>query len=205
MTHVCYQISTDLVVKKLYIFQDNEVLGYVGPEVGAKTLVEFLKQHGFSTECRILDVGSGTGLVGEQLKKMNYTSLDGLEPSEKSVEIAKAKKIYKTFYSDFLVPGIRLDIPSDTYDAAICIGVFTLGNVKAEGAMDEMVRVVRPGGLICFSVREDVMFDKEYGHEDKMAELCEKKAWKLLSKTLQQHLSNYSRSTHSYFFVYEVL
>lgn len=52
----------------------------------------------------------------------------------------------------------------DSYDVIILVGVFMLNYVKVEGVMDEMVRVVKLGGLVCFMIREDVMFEVEYGY-----------------------------------------
>ncbi|XP_031555892.1 methyltransferase-like protein 27 [Actinia tenebrosa] len=202
--------NTDQLIKyyddwaKEYDKDTQTVRGYICPKVGAKKLVEFLEQLKFGTDCRILDVGSGTGLVGEELKKLNYTNLDALEPSEKSNDVARAKGLYKKFFVELILPGKQLGILPNSYDAVISIGVFTKGNVKAEGAMDEMVRVVKPGGLICFSIREDVILDKEYGYEEKMAQLIEGKVWTLLSKSLEMyHLTGDLFKCHM--FVYQVL
>jgi ubiquinone/menaquinone biosynthesis C-methylase UbiE len=143
-------------------------------------------------------------LVGEGLRALNYTNVDALEPSEGSNDIARSKGLYKNFMVELLGPDKHLTVPSNTYDAAICIGVFTLGHLKGEGVMDEMARVVKPGGLICFSIREDVMFDKEYGYEETMAKLCENNAWQLLSKTLEPyHVTGVLK--HCHMFVYQVL
>ena len=137
--------------------------------------------------CKILDVGSGTGLGGKHLRELKYTNVDALEPSEGSNDVARSKGLYKKFIAERLEPGKQVSISSDTYDAVVCIGVFTEGHVKAEGAMDEMARVVRSGGLVCFSIREDLLSDEEYGYEKKMAELCENNTWKLLSKNKEPY------------------
>ena len=143
-------------------------------------------------------------MVAEHLKELNYTNVDALEPSEGSNDVARSKGLYKKFIVEFLQPGKQVSILSDTYDAVISIGMFTLGHVKADGAMDEMARVVRPGGVVCFSIRDDVMFDEEYGYEKKMAQLCENNSWKLLSKVLKPyHLAGSLEKC--YMFVYQVL
>ena len=49
---------------------------------------------------RILDVGAGTGLVGEYLKKRGFCNLDALEPSLGMLEVAKTKNVYKNLHSD---------------------------------------------------------------------------------------------------------
>ncbi|KAK3734530.1 hypothetical protein QZH41_001527 [Actinostola sp. cb2023] len=119
---------------------------YVAPEVGAMTLHEFLKNNKFGTDCRILDVGSGTGLVAEHLSKLNYTNIDALDPSKVSNDIARSKNIYQNIIEECFEPGKEICIPSNTYNAAIAIGVFTKGHIKGENnSMEEMVRVVKPG------------------------------------------------------------
>ena len=64
------------------------------------------------------------------------------------------------------------------YDAVVCTGTFTYGHVKAN-AFDELVRVTRPGGIICFTIREGAYED--YGYRQRMIELEQSKAWELLS------------------------
>ncbi|XP_032231368.2 uncharacterized protein LOC5507013 [Nematostella vectensis] len=181
----------------------KDARGYIGPEVAASITAKFLKSQGFSEDCRILDVGSGTGLQAEGLVKHGFTNIDALDPSEKSHEVARKKNLYKNYITDYLEPGRKLNISDGDYDAVACVGVFTKGHVTAEAAMDEMVRVVRAEGLVCFTIREDVMFDTEYGYEAKMAELCEKKYWELVSHSLEPyHLAGNLEKCHM--FVYKV-
>ena len=47
----------------------------------------------------------------------------------------------------------RLDIPSDSFDAATCVGTFTSAHVQP--VVGELVRLVRPGGRVVFTVRDD--------------------------------------------------
>ena len=173
----------------IFTFQDvQKYRGYIGAEVGAKILVKELREAGFPESCKILDVGAGTGLVAETLKTLNFTNIDALDSSPEILEVARGKGLYKNHILGVLGPDRRIESISDnTYDAAVAMGVFTLNHVKAEGAMEEIVRVVRPGGLICFSIRGDVMFDKDFGYEEKMAELCQKKVWQLVSKSQEQY------------------
>ena len=62
----------------------------------------------------------------------------------------------------------RLDIPDDTYGATICVGTFTYAHVGPR-AFEELVRVTRPGGYICFTIRDGAY--QEYGYRNKMLEL----------------------------------
>ncbi|XP_078379612.1 methyltransferase-like protein 27 isoform X2 [Oculina patagonica] len=178
--------------------------GYVGPETGAEILANTLKQFKFSEDARILDVGAGTGLVGEELVKRKFINIDALDASEAILKEAEKKGVYKSFFVDVLGPNQRLQMADNCYDAAIAVGVFTLNHVKAEGAFDEMARVVRSGGLVCFTIREDVMFEEEYGYQNKMDQLCRDKVWKLVSQSKEQyHVKNDCMKCFVY--IYQVL
>jgi len=188
-----------------FFWQDVEVnRGYVGHENSAKILANALKQFKFSEDSRILDVGAGTGLVAEALVKRKFTNIDALDASEDILKEAEKKGIYKNCYVDVLGPNRRLQLEDNCYDATIAAGVFTLNHVKAEGAMDEMARVVKSGGLVCFTIREDVMFEAEYGYQDKMDQLCREKVWKLVSQSREQYHSK-SDCMKCFVYIYQVL
>ena len=65
-----------------------ENLGYALPIRVADAFVEKLngKQNG-----RILDIGAGTGLVGQRLKYFNFSNIDGLDISSEMLEVAKLR------------------------------------------------------------------------------------------------------------------
>jgi len=178
--------------------------GYVGPETSAEAFANTLKQYSFPEESRILDVGAGTGLVGEELCKRNFSNVDALDASQALLDEAEKKGVYKQLFLDVLGPKQRLKLSDNCYDAAIAVGVFTLNHVKAEGAMDEMARVVRSGGLVCFTIREDVMFEAEYGYQDKMQQLCRDQVWKLISHTEEQYHSK-NDFMKCFLYIYQVL
>jgi len=178
--------------------------GYVGPETSAEAFANTLKQYSFPEESRILDVGAGTGLVGEELCKRNFSNVDALDASQALLDEAEKKGVYKQLFLDVLGPKQRLKLADNCYDAAIAVGVFTLNHVKAEGAMDEMARVVRSGGLVCFTIREDVMFEAEYGYQDKMQQLCRDQVWKLISHTEEQYHSK-NDFMKCFLYIYQVL
>ena len=45
--------------------------------------------------------------------------------------------------------NLPLDIETDSYDAVICSGSFSYCHIIAT-AFDELVRITKPGGFICF-------------------------------------------------------
>jgi len=120
--------------------------------VSQPNTVAMLMRHCNSLDVRILDVGCGTGLVGQHLQSNGFTHFDGTDPSVEMMKHAR-KRGYRRLLK--LVPGDALPVEDDLYDASLCVGVFTHGHLGPEG-FGELVRVTKPGGLICFTVNEGV-------------------------------------------------
>jgi predicted TPR repeat methyltransferase len=55
----------------------------------------------------------------------------------------------------------RLSIDDATYDAVISVGTFTCAHVGPQ-ALNELVRITRPGGCICFTVRDQAWEEDDY-------------------------------------------
>ena len=154
----------------LYDRDTQEVMGYVGPAVAAAMLDERLP----SKDCRVLDAGCGTGLVGEVLQRMGYSRLDAMDFSSDMLDEAAKKAVYDNLIQEDM--NGDLDIADDTYDATICVGTFTYAHVGPH-AFDELVRITRPGGHICFTIRDGAYQD--YGYRGKMLEMEACARWEL--------------------------
>lgn len=75
-------------------------LEYQAPDLIREALENNLKTSIF-TKYHILDLGCGTGLCGEKIKKFaTMRGLLGVDLSEKMLEIARAKKIYAELFCD---------------------------------------------------------------------------------------------------------
>jgi len=103
---------------------------------------------------RIIDVGCGTGLVGVELGKAGFSNFDGIDISQEMIDIAKQRGYSKLFIGSL---NVSLPCENNEYDAALCVGVFTHGHVGSD-RLDELVRIVKPGGIICFTVNDDILF-----------------------------------------------
>jgi len=99
----------------------------------------------------ILDVGAGTGALAEALLQKRKFIVEATDISAEMLEIAKSKNIYtRSFLSDLTK---EIPVNDNAYDGVVSSGTFTHGHV-GPGAMRELVRVTKPGGLITISVNE---------------------------------------------------
>ena len=96
----------------------------------------------------VLDVGCGTGMVGQALQRRGLRTIDGIDISPEMLEQARAKvvdgvAVYRTLTEADLTR--TLSIESDTYAGVVSVGTFTHGHV-GPAALSELVRITRPGG-----------------------------------------------------------
>lgn len=99
----------------------------------------------------VLDVGAGTGLVGEGLKATGVEPVDALDLSPDMIEVARVKDVYRTLtVGDLLADGV---LPPDTYASVVSAGTFTLGHVGPEG-LAPLLATAMSGGLLVISVNE---------------------------------------------------
>ncbi len=122
---------------------------YQAPAVVAETVVSRQPKAG-----TVLDVGCGTGLVGRALRARGYAGrIMGLDISQTSLRVAQGTGAYDTLEpADLQQP---LDVDDNGVDALVCVGVMTyLPDVEA--VWREFARVVRSGGLVVATQREDL-------------------------------------------------
>lgn len=97
----------------------------------------------------VLDVGAGTGLVGEALAHEGIGPVDALDISAEMLEAARAKGVYRATIEANLTR--KIDIGDAVYAGCVSAGTFTTGHVGPE-AFDELLRVTRPGGIFAVTV-----------------------------------------------------
>lgn len=114
-----------------------------------------------SSDGPVLDVGCGTGLVGEALRSEDSCPipLDGLDLSPEMLELARTKQVpdkdepvYRSLHVGDLTGS--LDLADGRYGGITSCGTFTHGHVGPT-AFDELYRITRPGALFAIGINPD--------------------------------------------------
>lgn len=125
----------------------------------------------------ILDAGAGTGLIGEALALLGYRRLVALDLSAGMLRVAAAKGVYEATRVGVL--GERLDLPDGGFGAMVCAGTLTSGHAPPD-CLDDLLRVVRRGGLLLFTISGDGL---AAGFGDKLAALAAAGRWTRVAAT----------------------
>ena len=124
-------------------------LGYISPDRIARMLADHLDD----VSIPVLDIGCGTGLTSVYLAEQGFRAIDGIDITPEMLERAKARGIYRNLIrADLTQP---LDLDDGSYGAAVSSGTFTCGHVGPE-PLPEIVRVLRPGGLMAITIHQDL-------------------------------------------------
>jgi len=133
--------------------------------------VSLIKKYALKMDIKILDAGCGTGLVGIELKKYDYSNIEGVDFSQSMLNLVP-QNIYKKIEKIDLNKPLKFK--NNIYDVVMCVGTFTYGHVKPH-ALNEIARITKNKGLICFTINEGIY--EEYGFDKKIKELTNNKLW----------------------------
>ncbi|MEL6959028.1 MAG: methyltransferase domain-containing protein [Pseudomonadota bacterium] len=143
-----YALSSQDDTKRLYAdwakSYDSDFAAGQGYLLPRHVVDLFLEQGGRGP---VLDVGAGTGLVGEGLAAAGIGPLDGLDLSAEMLEVARDKAIYR----DLIAADVTQPLTMSGYFGIVSAGTFTLGHVGPEG-FPPLLAVAERGCLFVLSV-----------------------------------------------------
>jgi SAM-dependent methyltransferase len=129
-----------------------ETRGYTAPREVARVF-----RAGAGDNIPVLDIGAGTGLLGEALRG---TVIDAIDLSPEMLSVAEKKGVYRRLFTGDLTGP--LDIPSDSYGGLVSTGTFTHGHVGAV-CLPELWRIAKPGALFVCTVIAEVLDSAGFG------------------------------------------
>ena len=128
-------------------------------------IAKYFEKYSNDENTPILDVGAGTGLIGEYLN-LDSKEIDAIDIYPEMLKIATTKNCYSKIIEADLSKG--LSINDNHYGAIVSAGTFTHGHV-GPNVLDELIRVTRPGGLFVFTVHSKLF--KKAGFDKKLLKI----------------------------------
>ena len=128
--------------------------GYVGPETAAAILRNYVPR-----DSRILDAACGSGLTGIALRNLGYEHIEGIDISAGLLALAEQTGAYERL-ERVDMQALPLPFADGAFDAVNFIGALTY--FETDDILRELCRVVRSGGHVVFSQRDDIMRDRNY-------------------------------------------
>jgi SAM-dependent methyltransferase len=136
---------------------------YVAPRLVAQIALRLLENEDENGPVPILDAGCGTGLVGQSLAVLSEDTsrgllptieIDGADLSPSMLKVARSTGVYRALTTVDLTQPI--DKADDSYDIVTCCGTFTHGHVGPNPALSELLRLVKPGGVVVATIVHDI-------------------------------------------------
>lgn len=128
----------------------------------------------------VLDMGCGTGLVGQYLQERGFKNVVGVDASAGMIEKARAKGAYSELHELFLGrPDTFPEQFHGKFDAITASGILAEGHLDNK-VFDEMLMALKTGGYAIFATR--TMYLTKYNYIEKINQLVNDGKWKLVQE-----------------------
>ena len=151
-----FNISSNKLYKMWAPYYDKELTDnqYVTPFRCAQILNDLI----YDKEVKILDVGCGTGLSGNALRKFGFYQIDGLDFSIEMLKIASEKKIYNSLLNLDLKNLSKLN---KRYEVIIASGVISPDHANPN-IIKSAYSILDKKGLLIFSLNDHALRNDEF-------------------------------------------
>lgn len=105
----------------------------------------------------VVDIGCGTGVVGQVLAAKGVGAIDGVDISPEMLAGSRAKRrddgtpVYRHLIEADLTATVPVE--EGTYASVISVGAFTHGHLGPD-AIDELLRIASPGAAFALGINE---------------------------------------------------
>ena len=139
-----------------------DVLRCDSPHVVRSLLEAELSDAGTpADELRVLDLGAGNGMVGEELADMGAEFLVGVDIIETAAEATERDRpgLYDNYHVVDMVTlteGQRRELANYRFNTLTCVSALGFGDIPAR-AFIAAYNLIRPGGWIAFNIKESFL------------------------------------------------
>ncbi len=146
----------------------TEELHCASPEVLASVLTTLVRSEGEDpADLVVLDVGAGTGMLGEELAARGVHSLVGVDIIPEAADAARRDR--PGLYEDYLVVDLA-DLPSDErlrlqerrFNCFTVVAALSFDEVPPQ-AFAQAWNLVATGGWIAFNIKQEVLSEDSAG------------------------------------------
>lgn len=138
-----------------------DILECRSPAVVAKMLRETLAAHRADPALRVLDLGAGNGIMGEELVKVGVDLVVGVDILEEAK--AAAERDRPGVYFDYLAvdmfdldPLVEEELRTHRFDCLSCVAALGFGDIPTE-CFRNAYNLVADGGWVAFTIKDDFL------------------------------------------------
>lgn len=144
----------------------HDILDCQSPDVITKLLKEELQRDGYEPDSlRVLDLGAGNGLVGEQLRNIGVGGMVGVDiiPEAREAALRDRPDVYDAYHvADVtsLSPALHRELASTGFNTLSCVAALGYADIPPE-AFRAAFNLVRDGGWIAFNIKDRFLSDED--------------------------------------------
>jgi SAM-dependent methyltransferase len=131
-----------------------------------------------------MDIGSGTGIVGQAMQNAGFINLHALDVSTNFLDAVRERGFYKEHHNFFLGRGVD-QFPAELKNYFDCItasGVWMPGHMP-NAALDDVHAALKVGGVLVTAMRNTMWCDGvEEGYKEKIMSLIDTGKFEIIKK-----------------------
>lgn len=174
----------------------HDILDCQSPDVIAKLLKEELQDGGYEPDSlRVLDLGAGNGLVGEQLRNIGVGKLVGVDiiPEAREAALRDRPDVYDTYHvADLtnLSPALHGELATAGFNTLSCVAALGYADIPPR-AFRAAFNLISDGGWIAFNIKDRFLSDEDTsGFATLIRRLRDEGVLELLTAQRYQHRRN---------------